>query len=57
MISKDYRSPITDVILDFASRLIMQDEELHYYSGLFLDKAAEKAEDKAAEKAKEGETE
>ena len=49
MISKDYRSPITDVILDFASRLIMQDEELHYYSGLFLDKAAEKA--------KEGETE
>ncbi|WP_440300696.1 hypothetical protein [Huintestinicola butyrica] len=57
MFSEDYRNAVTDVIIDLVSRLIMQDEELRYYSGLFLDKAAEKAEDKAAEKAKEGETE
>lgn len=57
MFSEDYRNAVTDVIIDLVSRLIMQDEELHYYSGLFLDKAAEKAEDKAAEKAKEGVTE
>lgn len=53
MFSEDYRNAVTDVIIDLVSRLIMQDEELRYYSGLFLDKA----EDKAAEKAKEGETE
>lgn len=57
MFSEDYRNAVTDVIIDLVSRLIMQDEELRYYSGLFLDKAVEKAEDKAAEKAKEGETE
>lgn len=57
MFSEDYCNAVTDVIIDLVSRLIMQDEELHYYSGLFLDKAAENAEDKAAEKAKEGETE
>lgn len=56
MFSEDYRNAVTDVIIDLVSRLIMQDEELRYYSGLFLDKAAEKVEDKAAEKAKEGET-
>ena len=49
MFSEDYCNAVTDVIIDLVSRLIMQDEELHYYSGLFLDKAAEKA--------KEGETE
>lgn len=57
MFSEDYRNAVTDVIIDLVSRLIMQDEELRYYSWLFRDKAAEKAEDKAAEKAKEGETE
>lgn len=48
MFSEDYRNAVTDVIIDLVSRLIMQDEELHYYSELLsitLDKAAEKAEE------------
>lgn len=52
MFSEDYRNAVTDVIIDLVSRLIMQDEELRYYSELLsitLDKVAEKVE--------EGETE